>query len=134
MKRFACKEEKVYLQGGLITYFMGKKKLCKPYTNPTFNPTSRWFSARYEMYSLRRKPCTNYTQNLTFIFEHESNGWSEWIVRNASNVRNECNERDERDERNGSVTGQWRVGDGVTEVSREQSFIISFKSAPFLKH
>ena len=89
------------------------------------------------MYDLRRKPCTNYTQNLTFIFEHESNGWSEWIVRNASNVRNECNERDERDERNernGSVTGQWRVGDGVTEVSREQSFIISFKSAPFLKH
>ena len=58
-------------------------------------------------------------------------------MRNASNVRNECNERDERDERNernGSVTGQWRVGDGVTEVSREQSFIISFKSAPFLKH
>ena len=55
-------------------------------------------------------------------------------MRNASNVRNERNERDERNERNGSVTGQWRVGDDVTEVSREQSFIISFKSAPFLKH
>ena len=90
----------------------------------------------------------NYTRKPTpqlyiLFFKHESNesnGWSEWIVRNASNVRNECNERDERDERNernGSVTGQWRVGDGVTgvtEVSREQSFIISFKSAPFLKH
>ena len=89
---------------------------------------------RYEMYGLHRKPCTNYTQNPTFIFEHESNGWSEWIVRNASNVRNERNERNERDERDGAVTGWWRCQRGVTEVSREQSFIISFKSAPFLKH
>ena len=66
------------------------------------------------MQGLRRKPCTNYTQNLTpppyiLLFEHESNesnesnGWSEWNewnVRNASNVRNERNERDERNERN----------------------------------
>ena len=67
----------------------------------------------------------------------------EWIVRNASNERNERdernerNERDERNERNerdGAVTGWWRCQRGVTEVSREQSFIISFKSAPFLKH
>ena len=65
------------------------------------------------------------------VFEHdlnESNGWSEWIVHN---------ERNERNERDGLVTGWWRVGDGVTgvtEVSREQSFIISFRSAPLLKH
>ena len=100
------------------------------------------------MYSLRRKPCTNYTLDPTpqpyiLLFEHESNGsngsngwseWNEWIVRNASNVRNERNERDERDERDGAVTGWWRCQRGVTEVSREQSFIIPFKSAPFLKH
>ena len=64
-------------------------------------------------------------------------------MRNASNERNERdernerNERDERNERNerdGAVTGWWRCQRGVTEVSREQSFIISFKSAPFLKH
>ena len=63
------------------------------------------------MYSLRRKPCTNYTLDPTpqpyiLLFEHEWNGsngwseWNEWIVRNASNVRNERNERDERNERN----------------------------------
>ena len=55
-------------------------------------------------------------------------------MRNASNVRNERDERDERNERDGAVTGWWRCQRGVTEVSREQSFIISFKSAPFLKH
>ena len=58
----------------------------------------------------------------------------EWIVRNASIVRNERDERNERNERDGAVTGWWRCQRGVTEVSREQSFIISFKSAPFLKH
>ena len=43
----------------------GKKKLCKLYTNPTFNPTSIWFSERYGMYSLCFKLYTNYTQNPT---------------------------------------------------------------------
>ena len=41
------------------------KKLYKLYTNPTFNPTSRWFSVSCEMYSLRRKLYTNYTLNST---------------------------------------------------------------------
>ena len=43
----------------------GKKKLYKLYTNPTFNPAFRWFSARCEMYSLCFKLYTNYTQNPT---------------------------------------------------------------------
>ena len=42
-----------------------RKKLCKLYTNPTFNPSSLWFPVRYEMYSLRRKPYTNHTLNYT---------------------------------------------------------------------
>ena len=41
------------------------KKLYKLYTNPTFWPTSRWFSVSCEMYSLRRKLYTNYTLNPT---------------------------------------------------------------------
>ena len=41
-----------------------KKKLYKLYTDPTFNLAFRWFTARYEMYSLRRKLYTNYTLNL----------------------------------------------------------------------
>ena len=40
------------------------KKLYKLYTNPTFNPASRWFIVRYEMYSLRLKLYTNYTQTI----------------------------------------------------------------------
>ena len=47
------------------TYIKGKtKKLYKLYTNPTFNPASCWFSVSCEMYSLRRKLYTNYTQTL----------------------------------------------------------------------
>ena len=42
-----------------------KKKLCKLYTNPTFSPAFRWFTARCEMYSLCFKLYTNYTQNPT---------------------------------------------------------------------
>ena len=41
------------------------KKLCKLYTNPTFDPALRWFSVSCEMYSLRLKLYTNYTLNLT---------------------------------------------------------------------
>ena len=41
------------------------KKLYKRYTNPTFNPTSRWFSVSCEMYSLCFKLYTNYTLNYT---------------------------------------------------------------------
>ena len=48
-----------------IPYYKGKKKLCKLYTNPTFNPAYLWFPVRYEMYSLRRKPYTNHTLNYT---------------------------------------------------------------------
>ena len=48
-----------------ISYYKGKKKLCKLYTNPTFNSASFWFPARYEMYSLQRKPYTNHTLNYT---------------------------------------------------------------------
>ena len=44
-----------------IPYYKGKKKLCKLYTNPTFNPAHFWFSAYYEMYSLCSKLYTNYT-------------------------------------------------------------------------
>ena len=40
------------------------KKLCKLYTNPTFNLASYWFPTRYGMYSLCSKPCTNPTQTL----------------------------------------------------------------------
>ena len=79
-----------------------------------------------------RKPTT---QLYILFFEHESNesnGWSEWIVRNESDVCYVRNERDGRNERTGVTKG--RAGDGVTELSREQSFIISFKSAPFLKN
>ena len=86
------------------------------------------------------------TQLYILFFEHESNesnGWSEWSVRNESDVCDVRNERDGRNERTGETKG--RVGDGlvtvstgrhrgVTEASREQNFIISFKSAPFLKH
>ena len=42
-----------------------KKKLYKLYTDPTFNLAFRWFTARYEMYSLCFKLYTNYTQNPT---------------------------------------------------------------------
>ena len=38
-----------------------KKKLYKLYTDPTFNLAFRWFTARYEMYSLCFKLYTNYT-------------------------------------------------------------------------
>ena len=31
-----------------IPYNKGKKKLCKLYTNPTFNPASLWFPPHYE--------------------------------------------------------------------------------------
>ena len=48
-----------------IPYYKGKKKLCKLYTNPTFNHASFWFSAHYEMYSLCCKPYTNPTLNHT---------------------------------------------------------------------
>ena len=48
-----------------ILYYKGKKKLCKLYTNPTFNPASLWFPARYDVYSLRCKPYTNPTLNYT---------------------------------------------------------------------
>ena len=45
------------------------KLYTKPYTNPTF----RWFSARYEMYSLRFKLYTNYTQTLHCNYTQPSN-------------------------------------------------------------
>ena len=49
----------------LYTLEKGKtKKLYKLYTNPTFSPTLRRFSARCEMYSLKRKLYTNYTQTI----------------------------------------------------------------------
>ena len=48
-----------------IPYYKGKRKLCKLYTNPTFDPTSIWFPARYDVYSLRCKPYTNHTLNYT---------------------------------------------------------------------
>ena len=54
--RFACVT--IYVNKG------GNKKLYKLYTKPYTNPTSRWFSVRCEMYSLRRKLYTNYTQTL----------------------------------------------------------------------
>ena len=40
------------------------KKLCKLYTNSTFNLASYWFPTRYGMYSLCSKACTNPTQTL----------------------------------------------------------------------
>ena len=49
----------------IYTNYKGKKKLCKLYTNPTFNHTSIWFPARYDVYSLRCKPYTNPTLNYT---------------------------------------------------------------------
>ena len=59
----------------------------------------------------------NYTRKPTpqlyiLFFEHESkesSGWSEWSVRNESDVCYVRNERDGRNER----TGWWRAGDGV---------------------
>ena len=54
--RFACVT--IYVNKG------GNKKLYKLYTKPYTNPTSRWFSVRCEMYSLRLKLYTNYTQTL----------------------------------------------------------------------
>ena len=43
----------------------GNKKLYKLYTKPYTNLAFRWFTARYEMYSLCFKLYTNYTQNPT---------------------------------------------------------------------
>ena len=65
----------------------------------------------------------NYTRKPTpqlyiLFFEHESNesnGWSEWIVRNESDVCYVRNERDGRNERTGETKG--RVGDGVNGTS-----------------
>ena len=48
-----------------ILYYKGKKKLCKLYTNPTFNLAFFWFPARYDVYSLRCKLYTNHTLNYT---------------------------------------------------------------------
>ena len=92
------------------------------------------------MFQTLHKPCTKlYIQFLNTNQTNqtvEANGTNEreWIVRNASIVRNERDERNERNERDGAVTGWWRCQRGVTEATREQSFIISFKGAPFLKH
>ena len=44
-----------------IRIIRGNKKLYKLYTNPTFNPASRWFPVSCEMYSLCSKLYTNYT-------------------------------------------------------------------------
>ena len=59
------------------------------------------------------------TQLYILFFEHESNGWSEWIGRNERDVCYVRNERDGRNER----TGWWRCQRDVTEVSRKQRFI-----------
>ena len=62
-----------------------------------------------------RKPTT---QLYILFFEHESNesnGWSEWSVRNESDVCYVRNERDGRNERTGETKG--RVGDGVNGTS-----------------
>ena len=85
-----------------------------------------------ETFQTRHK---NYTREPTaqlyiLFFEHESNRWSEWIVRDESDVCDGRNERtgvtkgrakrkDGRNER----TGWWRCQRDVTEVSREQNFI-----------
>ena len=65
----------------------------------------------------------NYTRKPTpqlyiLFFEHESkesSGWSEWSVRNESDVCDVRNERDGRNERTGETKG-W-VGDGLVTVS-----------------
>ena len=65
----------------------------------------------------------NYTRKPTpqlyiLFFEHESkesSGWSEWSVRNESDVCDVRNERDGRNERTGETKG--RVGDGVNGTS-----------------
>ena len=62
----------------------------------------------------------NYTRKPTpqlyiLFFEHESNGWNKWIVRNESDVCYVRNERDGRNERTGETKG-W-VGDGLVTVS-----------------
>ena len=112
------------------------------------SPTQKLYTKAYTATQTLHK---NYTRKPTpqlyiLFFEHESNesnGWSEWIVRDESDVCYVRNERDGHNERtgvtkgragDGLVTGWWRCQRDVTEVSREQSFIISFKSAPFLKH
>ena len=63
----------------------------------------------------------NYTRKPTLqlyilFFEHESNGWNEWIGRNESDVCYVRNERNGRHERTGVTKG--RAGDGLVTVSK----------------
>ena len=98
------------------------------------NPTQKLYT---KAYTATRTLHKNYTWKPTpqlyiLFFKHESNesnGWSEWSVRNESDVCDVRNERDVcyvRNERTGEtkgragdglVTGWWRVGDGVNGTS-----------------
>ena len=84
------------------------------------NPTQKLYT---KAYTATRTLHKNYTWKPTpqlyiLFFKHESNesnGWSEWSVRNESDVCYVRNERDGRNERTGVTKG--RVGDGVNGTS-----------------
>ena len=109
------------------------KKLCKLYTNPTFSPTSLWFTERYKMYSLCSKLYTNYTQTIHWDVSNPTQElYTKAYTATIHSLFLNTNQRNQTDEANEAcvtkvtcvtcvtnVTGETkgRVGDGVNGTS-----------------
>ena len=90
------------------------KQLCKLYTNPTFNPASLWFCARYEMYSLCSKLYTNYTLRR---FKPYTRTIHESLHRNYTFCFLNTNQRNQADETNESCVTKVTCVTCVTNVT-----------------